>query len=140
MSMKKAGRDGKRATRNAAGPSSSSKLRRSTDKGSRKHVTINEENDPNSSNQSPSQSQSYYGDEFESLSKSHISASRHTSKDQRTKKGRKSNASASQSYSQNFEDSKVSEDHQGSGKKVSNFNAKRKSVEATNENYSPIKE
>lgn len=138
-SMKKGGRGGKGATRNAAGPTSSSKLRHSTDKGSKKHVTINEENDAHSSNRSPSQSQSYYGDEFESLSKSHVSASRRTSKDLRGKKGR-SNASASQSYSQNFEDSRVSEDPHGSGKKVSNFSGKRKSAEAMNENYSPIKE
>ena len=51
-SMKKANRGG---TRNAAGATSSGKLRRSTDKGSRKHVTIAEENDAHSSNQSPSQ-------------------------------------------------------------------------------------
>ena len=138
---KKAGKGGKKVTRNSGGPGGPSKLRQSADRGSKKHVTISEENDQSASNQSPSQAPSYYGDEFESLSKSHISASRRTSKDKRGgSKNKRANTSATQSYSQNFDDSRASDEHQHSGKKVSNFNDKRKSADLMQEKYSPIKE
>ena len=84
-SMQKGHKAGKKGTRNAKGPGGPSvPLRQSADKGSKKHVTISEE----AASQSPSQTQSYYGDEFESLSKSHISASRRTSKERRASKKR----------------------------------------------------
>lgn len=40
----------------------------------------------------------------------------------------------------NFDESKVSDSKHDSGKKVSNFNGKRKSADLMNEKYSPIKE
>ena len=86
-SMQKGHKAGKKgmSTRNAKSPGGPSvPLRQSADKGSKKHVTISEE----AASQSPSQTASYYGDEWESLSKSHISASRRTSKERRASKKR----------------------------------------------------
>ena len=136
----KAGKQGAWNAKGAGGPGAA--LRQSADKGARKHVTISEEHGEEAASQSPSQSQSYYGDEFESLSKSHVSASRRTSKERRASKGRQqqsNNTSASQSYSQNFDESRASETRE-SGKKGASFSAKRKSAEVLSEKYSPIKE
>ena len=72
------------------------------------------------------------------MTQSRVSGKRRPSNAKQHSK-RKSNTSATMSYSQNFEESKASESH---SKKVSNFTAKRQSSDGMNKNKysSTIKE
>lgn len=91
-----------------------------------------------------SKTESAYDDDFDSISKSHLSASRQQSRSGGAKASHQQN---NQSYSTAFENQTANQTSAekkktaaAAGGKGQSLSSKRKSVEVLNENYSPIKE